>query len=51
VTISDEELARLAEAAAPIHQAWIEEMNAAGLPAQELYDLVGATLEEVRAGN
>jgi hypothetical protein len=26
-------------------------MNAAGLPAQELYDLVGATLEEVRAGN
>ena len=51
VTISDEELARLAEAAAPIHQAWIEEMNAAGLPAQELYELVGATLEEVRAGN
>ncbi len=51
VTISDEELAQLAEAAAPIHAAWIEEMSAAGLPAQELYDLVGATLQDVRAGN
>ncbi len=51
VTLNDGELALLAEQAAPIHAAWIEEMNAAGLPAQELYDLVGATLEESRASN
>jgi hypothetical protein len=51
VVIDDSELALLAEQAAPIHAAWIEEMTAAGLPAQELYDLVGATLEEARASN
>ncbi|MEM9756640.1 MAG: TRAP transporter substrate-binding protein DctP, partial [Pseudomonadota bacterium] len=49
VTVSDEELALLAAEAAPIHAAWIEEMTAQGLPAQELYDLVGATLEDVRS--
>ncbi|MEM9756969.1 MAG: C4-dicarboxylate ABC transporter substrate-binding protein, partial [Pseudomonadota bacterium] len=47
----DEELALLAAEAAPIHAAWIEEMTAQGLPAQELYDLVGATLEDVRSTN
>jgi len=51
VVLPDSELAILAEQAAPIHAAWIEEMTAAGLPAQELYDLVGATLEEARASN
>ncbi|MFQ6551207.1 TRAP transporter substrate-binding protein DctP [Aestuariibius insulae] len=41
VTFSDEELAAFEEAAAaPAAQAWIEENSAAGLPAQELYDLV-----------
>ena len=44
VTISDEELANLASVAAPIHEAWITDMSAQGYPAQELYDLVGATL-------
>ncbi len=41
VTFSDEELAAFEEAAAaPAAQAWIEENSGAGLPAQELYDLV-----------
>ncbi|MFW2586636.1 C4-dicarboxylate TRAP transporter substrate-binding protein [Sagittula sp. SSi028] len=52
VMISDEELAKFKEVAAePIHQAWIEEMTAQGLPGQELYDLVFSTLEETRASN
>ncbi|MEL6523812.1 MAG: C4-dicarboxylate TRAP transporter substrate-binding protein [Pseudomonadota bacterium] len=41
VTFSDEEIAAFKEAAAaPAAAAWIEQNNAAGLPAQELYDLV-----------
>ncbi len=49
VMISDEELAAFKEkAGAPIHQAWIEEMSAQGLPAQELYDLVNSTLADAR---
>ncbi|QBY00308.1 C4-dicarboxylate ABC transporter substrate-binding protein [Rhodophyticola sp. CCM32] len=51
VTIADAELALLAENAAPIHAAWIEQMTSQGLPAQELYDLVQATLAEHRASN
>lgn len=51
VTIPEETLAGLAANASPIHQAWIEEMSAQGLPAQELYDLVQTTLEEMRASN
>ena len=52
VTISDEQLAEFKKVAAePIAAAWIEEMSAQGMPAQELYDLVGATLEKVRASN
>ena len=38
-------------AAKPIHDAWIKDMSAQGLPAQELYDLVFSTLEEARASN
>lgn len=41
VTFSDEELAAFKDAAAaPAAAAWIEQNTAAGLPAQELYDLV-----------
>ncbi len=48
ITVPDETLAELAANAAPIHAAWIEDMTAQGFPAQELYDLVGSTLAEVR---
>ncbi|MEM1389131.1 MAG: C4-dicarboxylate TRAP transporter substrate-binding protein [Pseudomonadota bacterium] len=41
VTFSDEEIAAFKAAAAePAATAWIEENNARGLPAQELYDMV-----------
>jgi TRAP-type C4-dicarboxylate transport system, periplasmic component len=40
-----------AQAADPAREAWIEEMEAQGLPGQELYDLVQSTLEEHRATN
>ncbi|WP_371168515.1 C4-dicarboxylate TRAP transporter substrate-binding protein [Aliiroseovarius sp. 2305UL8-7] len=41
VTFTDEEIAAFKEAAAaPAAAAWIEDNNARGLPAQELYDLV-----------
>ncbi|CUH82558.1 TRAP transporter substrate-binding protein DctP [Tropicibacter naphthalenivorans] len=50
VMISDEELAKFKDVAGkPIHDAWIAEMSAQGLPAQELYDLVFKTLEDTRA--
>jgi len=52
VEISDAELAKFREAAGkPIHDAWLADMSAQGLPAQELYDLVYKTLEDVRASN
>ncbi|WP_420324801.1 C4-dicarboxylate TRAP transporter substrate-binding protein [Mameliella sp.] len=52
VMISDAELAKFKEVAGqPIHDAWIKDMSAQGLPAQELYDLVFSTLEEARASN
>ncbi|TRD15705.1 TRAP transporter substrate-binding protein DctP [Palleronia caenipelagi] len=51
VMISEDELARFAEVAGPIHTQWIEENSARGLPAQELFDLVGATLEAAKSGN
>jgi len=51
VTLPEETLAGLAEQAAPIHRAWIDDMTARGMPAQDLYDLVQATLAEMRAGN
>lgn len=40
-----------AQAADPAREAWISEMEAQGLPGQELYDLVQSTLEEHRASN
>lgn len=52
VTISDEELEKFREAAGkPIHDKWISDMSAQGMPAQELYDLVFSTLEKHRASN
>jgi TRAP-type C4-dicarboxylate transport system substrate-binding protein len=52
VTISESELdAFRAKAAAPARDAWIESMNAQGLPGQELYDLVMSTLKEAKMTN
>ncbi len=49
VRIAEEELARFREIAAdPIREKWIADMSAQGLPAQELYDLVQATLAGMR---
>lgn len=45
VSFSDEEIAAFkAAAAAPAATAWIEQNTAAGLPAQELYDMVTAMI-------
>ncbi|WP_224824676.1 C4-dicarboxylate TRAP transporter substrate-binding protein [Cognatishimia sp. MH4019] len=47
VTFTDEEIAAFREAAAaPAAAAWIEQNTAAGLPAQELYDLVTGMVAE-----
>jgi len=47
ITYSDEDLAEFqAKAAGPVWAAWIEEQSAAGVPAQELLDLVLATAAE-----
>ena len=52
VTISEDELAKFREVAGkPIHMQWIADMEAQGLPGQELYDLVFQALEEKRATN
>ncbi len=40
-----------AQAADPIRDKWIADMSAQGLPAQDLYDLVQATLKQQRGGN
>ncbi|SHK28971.1 TRAP-type C4-dicarboxylate transport system, substrate-binding protein [Shimia gijangensis] len=49
VTLSDAELdAFRAKAADPIREAWIADMTAQGIPAQELYDLVMDTLKKQR---
>ncbi|MCF6317570.1 MAG: TRAP transporter substrate-binding protein DctP [Marinosulfonomonas sp.] len=49
VSISDDDLAAFRAAAAdPIREAWIADMTAQGLPAQELYDLVMDTLAKER---
>lgn len=51
VTISDETLnAFRAAAADPAREAWISEIEAQGLPGQELYDLVVKTLADTKAG-
>lgn len=50
ISYSDKMIASFKEKAAdPIREAWIKDMTARGLPAQELYDLVVSTLEETRA--
>ena len=52
VTISESELAAFrAKAADPIRAAWVAEMEAQGIPGQELFDLVMTTLENTRKGN
>lgn len=52
VMIPEEELAAFrATAADPIREQWIKDMEAQGIPGQELYDLVMTTLEATRAGN
>jgi TRAP-type C4-dicarboxylate transport system substrate-binding protein len=52
VTISESELAAFrATAADPIRAAWVAEMEAQGIPGQELFDLVMTTLENTRKGN
>ena len=40
-----------AKAADPIRDTWIADMEAQGLPGQELYDLVRSTLAEAKAAN
>jgi TRAP-type C4-dicarboxylate transport system substrate-binding protein len=40
-----------AKAADPIRDAWIKDIEAQGLPGQELYDLVSKTLADAKAGN
>lgn len=52
VEFSDETIAEFrAKAADPIREKWIADMEAQGIPGQELYDLVMATLEAKRASN
>ena len=49
VTFADEEIAAFKEAAAaPAAAAWIESNSAAGLPAQELYDLVTGMIADAK---
>ncbi|ABG31909.1 C4-dicarboxylate ABC transporter substrate-binding protein [Roseobacter denitrificans] len=40
-----------AKAGKPNHEAWIADMEAQGLPGQELYDLVVSTLAEAKGGS
>lgn len=52
VQFSAEELAKFRDkAAGPVREAWIAKMEAAGVPGQELYDLVVTELAKVRASN
>jgi TRAP-type C4-dicarboxylate transport system substrate-binding protein len=52
VVISDEVIAEFrAVAADPIRDAWIADMEAQGLPGQELYDLVVKALAEAKSGS
>ena len=49
VELAEAELAAFREAAAdPIREQWIKDMEAQGIPGQELYELVMKTLEEQR---
>jgi TRAP-type C4-dicarboxylate transport system substrate-binding protein len=52
VELAESEIAAFrAKAADPIRDAWIKDMEAQGLPGQELYDLVVKTLAEAKASN
>ena len=52
VVISDDVIAEFrAKAADPIRDAWIKDMEAQGLPGQELYDLVVKTLADAKSGS
>ena len=52
VEISEDQLAEFRKVAAdPIRDAWISDMSAQGMPAQELYDLVVSTLEKAKMSN
>ena len=52
VEIADDVIAEFrAKAANPIRDKWIADMEAQGLPGQELYDLVKATLAQAKAAN
>lgn len=51
VNVAEGEIAKFREASQPIHQKWIDDMTAQGLPGQELYDLVLSTLEKQRMAN
>lgn len=52
VVISDDELAKFrAKAADPIRDAWVKDMEAQGIPGQELYELVMKTLAEAKKGS
>ncbi|RMD49510.1 MAG: C4-dicarboxylate ABC transporter substrate-binding protein [Alphaproteobacteria bacterium] len=48
VHIPESEIERFRAVAGPIHEKWIKDMSAQGLPAQELYDLVKSTLASMR---
>lgn len=52
VQFTDEQIAEFREkAAGPVREAWIAKMNAAGIPGQDLYNIVTDTLAKTRAGN
>ncbi|MEO0918653.1 MAG: C4-dicarboxylate ABC transporter substrate-binding protein, partial [Pseudomonadota bacterium] len=52
VEIPEEELAAFrATAADPIRAQWIADMEAQGIPGQELYDLVQETLKDAKMTN
>lgn len=51
VMVSDEEIAKFKKVAQPIHEQWIKDMTAQGLPAQELYDLVQTTIADSKKMN
>lgn len=52
VEFSEEEIAAFREKAAdPARETWIKDMEAQGIPGQELYDLVQETLEKERMSN
>lgn len=51
VQYSEDQIAKFREmAAGPAREAWIQKMNDAGIPGQELYDLVVDTLNKAKSG-